>query len=73
DVVHVDAHPTLSDFIPEDIIHHGLELSQPEEHYEWFEESPIGSKCGLPLISFLDPYIIIAPSYIHLREIFCLR
>ncbi|PFH46429.1 hypothetical protein AMATHDRAFT_155066, partial [Amanita thiersii Skay4041] len=68
DVVHVDAHPTLSYFIPEDIIHHGL-----EQHYKRFEESPVGSKCGLPLVSFLDPYIIVTPSYIHFREIFCLR
>ncbi|PFH45513.1 hypothetical protein AMATHDRAFT_159063, partial [Amanita thiersii Skay4041] len=66
DVVHVDAHPSFSYFVPENVVHHGLELSQPKEHNKRFEESPVGSECGLPLVSLFYSDIIVAPSYVHL-------
>ncbi|PFH45392.1 hypothetical protein AMATHDRAFT_160163, partial [Amanita thiersii Skay4041] len=60
DVIHVDAHPSFSYFVPEDVVHHSL-----EQHDKWFKKSPIGPKCGLPFVSLLDPDIIVAPTDIH--------
>ncbi|PFH45480.1 hypothetical protein AMATHDRAFT_159506, partial [Amanita thiersii Skay4041] len=63
DVVHVDAHPPFCNFIPEDVIHHCLESREQtnynNKHNEWFEESPVGPKCGLPFVSLLDPNTVL--------------
>ncbi|PFH44944.1 hypothetical protein AMATHDRAFT_164589, partial [Amanita thiersii Skay4041] len=65
DVVHVDTHPPFSYFVPEDVVHHCLEHGWRVKHDKRFEETPVSSKCGLPFISFLDPYIVITPADIH--------
>jgi len=57
----------------EDIIHYSLEGSRAvghsKEHYEGFEEAPVGAEGCLSLISGLDAYIIETPADIQLCEI----
>ena len=57
----------------EDVIHHSLEGSRAvghsKEHYEGFEEVPVGAESCLPLISGLDAYIIEAPTNIEFCEV----
>jgi hypothetical protein len=72
DVVHVDRQPVLSEFLPEQCIHHGLEggwgVGHPEEHYLWLEEAVVRDKHCLPLVSIAYPYVIIPPADIELGE-----
>ncbi|PFH44928.1 hypothetical protein AMATHDRAFT_164698, partial [Amanita thiersii Skay4041] len=60
DIIHVYTHPSLSDLVPKNVVHHGLEhrwrIFCPESH--------------LPFITFLDPYVVVTPANIHLREVF---
>ena len=57
----------------EDVIHHSLKGSRAvghsKEHYKGFEETPVGAKGHLPLISGLDTYIIETPVDIQFCEI----
>ncbi|PFH44814.1 hypothetical protein AMATHDRAFT_166212 [Amanita thiersii Skay4041] len=72
DVIHIDDHPTLGDFSSEYVVHHSLKFGQSEEHYQRFKEAPISPECGFPLVTVLDPDIVISPANVHLRKIFCL-
>src|SRR5882724_11450323 len=71
DVIHVNNHDS---FISEDVVHHHLEhhwaVSEAEEHDERFEKVMVHPKSCLPLISFLNPYIVVSPSAVQLGEIF---
>ena len=64
----------LHDEVLKDFIHHGLECSravcESEEHYQGFEESTIGAKCCLQLVTLLDANIVITPPDIELGEVF---
>jgi len=57
----------------EDVIYHSLEDSRAvghsKEHYEGFEEAPVGAEGCLSLISGLDAYIIETPADIQFCEI----
>ena len=70
DVVHVDRYPSFSYFLFEDVVHYGLEchggVGQSKEHHFWFEQPLIGSEGCLPFVFFLDPDVVIPPSYIKL-------
>ena len=74
DVVQVHAYMPLHDEVLKDFVHHGLECSravcESEEHDQGFEESMIGVKCCLPLITFLDANIVITPLTLSLVKYF---
>ncbi len=71
-VVHVDGHPTLSDFSTEDHVHHHLEgsggVGQPEEHDHWFEEAFWCEERRFPFISLFDADIVVSPAYVEFGE-----
>ena len=64
-VIKVYAYHSFSNEVPEDVIHHGLECSwaigEAKEHDQWFKQPLICLECCLPLISFLNVHIVIAP------------
>ena len=74
-VVHVHDNDTFHDQVLEDLVHHCLEsrrgVSETEEHDEGFEKAAIGTKRCLPLVTFLDPDVLITPADIDLREDSC--
>jgi hypothetical protein len=71
-IIHVDFQPSLCDLFLEDVIHHCLEgcwgVCEAKEHDSWLKESLACFKGGFPLVSLFDVDIVIAPSYIELRE-----
>jgi len=73
DVVQVYYYDLFSYDGSEDVIHHSLESSRTighsEEHYEWFEQTTVGTKSHLPFISGLDVYIIEAPMDVEFCEV----
>ncbi|KAG6875721.1 hypothetical protein C0993_007798, partial [Termitomyces sp. T159_Od127] len=73
DVVKVYAHYTLHDEVPEDVIHHCLEsgrtVDESKEYDEGFKQSTIGPEGSLPLISFLNAHVVVAPSNIQFGEV----
>jgi hypothetical protein len=46
----------------------GWGVREAEEHDPWFKESLVRYKGRFPFISFLDPYVVVAPSNIKFRE-----
>jgi hypothetical protein len=50
----------------------GRRVRETKEHNCWFEKSFVGDECGLPFVSFLDLYVVVSPSDVHLRKILCL-
>src|ERR1700748_3546425 len=76
-VVHVNNHHPLINELFEQLIHHSLEcggtVAQSKENDKWLEQSPVGSKCCLPLVAVFDPNIIIPPADIELGKVFCPR
>ena len=60
------AHHSLHDEVMEGVIHHGLECSgaigEAKEHDQQFEQPLVCPECCLPLISFLNAHIVIAPA-----------
>ena len=76
DVVHVnpDRGPpsfVLLDSITIQSVHHGLEcgrrVSEAEEHYGGFIESPLCFECCFVFVSCLDANIVVPSSYVQLR------
>ena len=71
-VIHIDAEPSLGNFVLKDVVHHRLKCSggvrQAEEHYCWFEQSLTCFEGGLPLIALFDPDVVISPSYVEFGE-----
>jgi hypothetical protein len=55
----------MTDEVLEYIIHHGLEggwaVGHSIQHYQRFEELLVASKGCLPLITFLDSDVLVAP------------
>jgi hypothetical protein len=47
----------------------GRRVCETKEHDHWFEKSFVGNECGFPFISFLDSYIVVSPSDVHLCKI----
>ena len=66
DIIHVYQEPSLSDLLTEDRVHHGLKgsgrVGEAEEHDCGFEQSFVSEEGCLPLITFFDSDIIIAPA-----------
>ena len=76
DIVHVDCHIAFVDKVFENVIHHCLEggqtVGEAKEHDEGFEEAPIHSEGGFPLVALFDSYVVVTPAYVQFREVFCL-
>jgi len=45
-------------------------VTQPKEHYRWFEEPSLGFERGFPLIFFNYGAIVVSPSYVELGKPF---
>ena len=73
--IEVDAYQAFHDEVSENVIHHGLEgcraIGETEEHHQGLEQSSVGSEGSLPLITLLDPDIIVPPPNIQLGEVLC--
>ena len=74
EVVHIDDKPSLGNHVAEGIIHESLEdgggVSESEEHDRRFEQSFVGDEGHLPLVTILDPYIVVSPMNVELGENF---
>src|SRR5258708_23146795 len=72
DIIHIAYGLTIVDEISEDIIHHCLEccrgVTQSEEHDSWLKQPSVSSERSLPLIPFLDPYVVESPSEVKYSE-----
>ncbi|PFH44900.1 hypothetical protein AMATHDRAFT_165048 [Amanita thiersii Skay4041] len=64
-VVHINTHPTFSDFLPEYVVHHRLERRWRVQHHKWFEQAPVRPKSCLPFVSLFNPDVIVPPTNIH--------
>ena len=66
DVVEVHGDLAFHDEVLEDVVHECGEragrVRQTKEHDGWLEESSVGCKRGLPLITGLDADVVVAPS-----------
>ena len=55
------------------VIHHGMTcgwgIAHSEEHYHWFIEPPIGFKCHLPFIPFLNSDFVVDPLDVQFGEV----
>lgn len=72
-VVQIDHHLALTNEISEQIIQHSLKcgwrIGKPKEHNQGLKQSSVGPKCGFPLISFLDPDVVVTPTDVKLGEV----
>ena len=72
DVVDVDGDLSGVDEVSKDVVHYRLKrrgrVCQSKEHDCWFEQSSVCSECCFPLVSLFDPYVVVSPSYVELRE-----
>jgi len=73
DVIKVYTYSPFHDEVPEYVIHHGLEggwaVCETEEHYQRFEQSLVGLKGCLPLVTLTNVNIVVPPANIQLGEI----
>src|SRR6266481_10014247 len=74
DVVHVNGYKPFIYKVLENVIHHGLEcgwaVSEPEVHDQGLEEPAVCLESCLPLVTFLDSYVIVSPPYFQLGKVF---
>ena len=72
-VVHVDDKPSFRKIISEDVVHerlkHRRRIALAEEHHHRFIKPIRSSESGLPLISLLNPNIVVSPSDIQFRKV----
>ena len=72
-IVNIDFYFPRKDEIPQNFRHHRLKgawgVTKSIEHYQRFKESTICSECSLPLISFFDAHIVVAPADIQLGKV----
>ena len=72
EIIHVDNEPSFGNHIPEGVVHETLErgrgVGESKEHHRGFEEPSVGDEGGLPLVSVLDPYVIVPPSDVELGK-----
>src|ERR1700742_3024371 len=74
-IVHIHHHNTFINQTLEDLIHHCLEggrtVSETKEHDSRLKESSICTEGRFPLITILDPDVVISPPYIQFGEELC--
>ena len=72
EVIHIDDKPSFSNHVAEGVVHKMLEsgggVGKSKEHHGGFEESLMGDEGRFPLVTVLDPYIVVPPSYVKLSE-----
>ena len=75
EVIHIDNEPSFGNHVSERVIHKSLEggrgVAKSKEHDSWFEEPLVSDKGSLPLVSLLDPNIVISRPDIHFGEDRC--
>jgi len=73
EVVHVDDEPSFCKVVGEDMVHERLEGRQrvalAKEHNRRFIKPVRSSESGLPLVSLLNPNVVISPPDIEFGEI----
>ena len=73
DVIQVDDDLPFIDELPEDLVHRPLEggrrVAETEEHDSGFKQAPVCPEGGLPLISLLDPHVVVPPPNVQLGEV----
>ena len=71
-IIHVDNEPSLGNHIAEGVVHEMLEggrgVGESEEHHRGFEESFVGDKGRLPLVTILDSHVVVPPADVELSE-----
>ena len=59
--------------VGENLVHHGLErgrgVAESEEHDRGFIGSSMADERGFPFVTLLDPYVVVAPPKVYLREV----
>ena len=72
EVIHIDNEPSFSNHIAEGVVHETLEggrgVGKPKEHYSRFEKFLMGSEGCLPLVTVLDPYVVVPPSDVEFSK-----
>ena len=72
EVVHVNDEPSFFNHISERVGHESLKsgggVGHAEEHNSGFIESLVGNESSFPLVTVLDPDVVIPPPYIKLGE-----
>ncbi|KAG7439713.1 uncharacterized protein BT62DRAFT_912693 [Guyanagaster necrorhizus] len=72
-VIEINHNLSSDDEILKDVVYHPLsntlkghrQINEPEKHYHWFKQSPVGLESCFPLISFLDLDIIVSPPHVE--------
>ena len=71
DVVNVDDYDVFH--VGEDFIHHSLKhsrgIAESKEHDSGFIGSSVADECGFPFVTFLNPYVVVAPPEVYLHEV----
>ena len=71
DVVNVDDHDIFH--VGEDFVHHSLErgrgVAESEEHDCGFIGSSMADERGFPLVSLLNPNVVVSPAKVYLCEV----
>ena len=72
DVVQVDYDMAFINQLTQDMIHEGLKrgrgVGQPKEHHVWLEEPSVRDERSFPLISCLNPDVVVPPTNVQLSE-----
>ena len=72
EIIHVDNEPSFSNHVAEGVVHESLKggggVGKSEEHYGWFKEPLVGNEGGFPLVTILDPYVVVPPPNIELGK-----
>lgn len=67
EIAHIDDKPSLSDHIPEVIIHKSLKggrkVGESEEHNGGFEEAFMGNESCFPFVTIFDLDVVVFPMY----------
>ncbi|KIJ23601.1 hypothetical protein M422DRAFT_195736, partial [Sphaerobolus stellatus SS14] len=73
--INIDAYNPFQYKVMEDVIHHSLKgcrtIAESKKHYQWFKQASIRPEGHLPLISFFNVHIIVAPLDVQFGEILC--
>ena len=71
-VIKINHNMTFSNLLSEDLVHHHLEGSwrvrEAKKYDTWFKKAMIRFEGSFPFIPRMDPYIVVSPSYVELRE-----
>ena len=72
EVIHIDDEPPFGNHVVERVVHEALEgsggVGEPKEHHGGFKESFMGDEGCFPLVTVLDPYIVVPPLDVKFGE-----